>query len=99
ADNACGREIALEGPAKEAFVCADSNKKKDVFCAKGVAVPIGVYKIVYDPKSGDTFAFVLPNKDHPNKSDSEVRGYLEGFRVSVAAIEKVTGLKFFQALP
>ena len=99
ADNACGNEIKLAGPDKEAFVCAASNKSKTSFCSKGVAVPIGLYKIVFDPKSGDSFAFVMPNIDHPNKKDSEVQAYLEGFRVNVAAIESLTGLRFFQDLP
>ena len=97
--NACGKEIKLQGPDKEAFICAASNKKPNEFCAKGVAVPIGIYKIVFDAKAGTSYAFLLPNMDHPNKKDSEVRGYLEGFRVSIAVIENQTGLRFMQDLP
>ena len=100
ADNACGNEIKLEGPEKEAFVCAADNRKPNVFCSKGVAVPIGVYKIVYDPAKGDAYAFLMPNKEYETGLDlAAARDVLTTYRVAVATIERATGLRFFQALP
>jgi endonuclease G len=98
ADNGCGKRIVLDGPPEVQF-CAANNKDPGVPCHGGVGVPIALYKIVYDAKSGDAFAFVLPNKDHPSKTDDQARPYLEEFRVTVAAIERVTGLRFFRKLP
>ncbi len=97
--NACGNEIKLEGP-KEAFVCAADNRKPNVFCSKGVAVPIGVFKIVYDPKAGDAYAFLMPNKEYETGIElDEARKTLTSYRVTVAVIEQATGLRFFPALP
>jgi DNA/RNA endonuclease G (NUC1) len=98
ADNSCGKRIVLEGPP-EAMFCAANNKDPSVPCRSGVGVPIALYKIVYDPKTSGVYAFVLPNKDHPSKTDDQSRPYLEEFRVSVAVIEDLTGLQFFRGLP
>jgi endonuclease G len=97
ADNGCGKKIDLDGPQQVQF-CAANNQNSGVACTKGVGVPIALFKIIYDPKQGTAYAFVLPNKEHPSKTDDEARPYLAGFRVTVAAIEGVTGLKFFREL-
>jgi endonuclease G len=100
ADNACRNEIKLEGPEKEAFICAASNKKKNVYCSKGVAVPIAVYKIVYDPKAGDAYAFLMPNKEYETGQGLGASlDTLNSYRVNVGVIESVTGLRFFPSLP
>jgi DNA/RNA endonuclease G (NUC1) len=98
ADNACGKKIEIDGPIQTQF-CASNNKNGSIACTRGVGVPIALYKIVYDAKQGNAYAFVLPNRDHPHRTGDEARPYLAEFRVSVAAIEGLTGLKFFQDLP
>ncbi len=100
ADNGCGKEIVLDGPKQVTF-CAAQDQNPNVPCKKGagVGVPIGLFKIIYDPKQSTAYAFVLPNKEHPSQSAAEARPYLTGFRVTVAAIEGVTGLTFFRELP
>lgn len=94
--NACGKRIVLDGPAITNF-CAKNGKGAP--CDRGgVGVPVGLFKIIYDARSGDTYAFVMPNRDH-DRGDTEMRLYLENFRVSVDAIESVTGLQLFAELP
>jgi DNA/RNA endonuclease G (NUC1) len=94
-DNRCDKEIVLEGPPM-ALICKEHNNKQlATSCTTGVNVPIALYKIVYDTKSGTAHAFVLPNKEHPNRKDAEARQYLEDSRTTVVAIEQLTGLKFF----
>jgi len=59
-------------------------------------VPVALYKIAYDPKANVAYAFVLPNRAH---AGGQGRNYLQEWRVNVGVIEKLTGLKFFTALP
>jgi endonuclease G len=94
----CGAEIVLTGPA-DGRICQAHNKNPLLCKAAGVAVPIAVYKIVYDPEQGTAHAFVMPNRDHDSQTGDAGQTYLEGFRVKVAAIERITGLRFFAALP
>jgi endonuclease G len=94
-DNPCGNEIVMDGPA-QAVVCGANNKKSSVACTAGVSVPIALYKIVYDPQENAAYAFILPNRDHPGKSGDEVRPYLDGFRATVAVVERETGLEFLR---
>jgi DNA/RNA endonuclease G (NUC1) len=94
--NRCDKRIVLDGPAVTNF-CAEDGKGAP--CERGgVGVPVGLFKIIYDARSGDAYAFVLPNRDH-DRGGTEIRPYLETFRVSVDAIESVTGLRFFAELP
>jgi len=95
ADNACGGAIELDG-IKTAIVCKAVNQKKATTCTTGVRVPVALYKIAYDPDRNAAYAFVLPNRAHPS---GQGRNYLEQWRVNVGVIEKLTGLKFFAALP
>jgi endonuclease G len=94
ADNACGNEIKIEGPP-DALVCEAHNNDRSVLCTTGVAVPVALFKIIYDRKKAAAYAFVLPNRDHSSKTDAEARPYLETFRTTVAAVQDVTGLQFF----
>ena len=93
----CGREIAIQGP-RRALVCKANNENSAKRCSGGVAVPIAIFKIVYDSKKNEIFAFLLPNRIH-DSSGSDMNTYLDRFRVSVAAIEGLTGLQFFRELP
>ena len=95
ADNACGGAIELDA-VKTAIVCKAVNKKQATTCSTGVAVPVALYKIAYDPKNNAAYAFVLPNRAYPG---GQGRNYLEEWRVNVGVIEKLTGLKFFSGVP
>lgn len=94
-DNACGGAIELDA-IKTTIVCKAVNTKKAASCSSGVVVPVALYKIAYDPKQNAAYAFVLPNRNHPG---GQGRNYLEQWRVNVGVIERLTGLKFFTALP
>jgi DNA/RNA endonuclease G (NUC1) len=97
AENSCGNRIELKGPnPRERFICAAGSDKPDVFCNKGVSVPIGVYKIIYIRKTKTAYAFVMPNIDHDPGSDQTA--YLDKFRISIPALENITNLKFFREL-
>ena len=97
ADNACGGAIELDA-FKTKIVCKAVNKKQATTCPTGVGVgvPVAFYKIAYDPNKNVVYAFVMPNRNHPPKQG---RTYLEGWRVHVGEIEKLTGLEFFAGLP
>lgn len=57
-----------------------------------VAVPASLYKIVYDPKTQEAIAFIMPNKAIPSRS-------LSPWIRSVDEVEEATGLDFLSALP
>jgi DNA/RNA endonuclease G (NUC1) len=96
-DNDCGNRIELKGPhEREKFICAAGSNKPEVFCEKGVAVPIGLFKIVYVRATKTAYAFLMPNIDHSAGSDQT--GYLDKFRISIKALEDATKLKFFRKL-
>ena len=57
-----------------------------------VSVPTYLYKIVYDPKTNDLIAFIIPNQKI-NPPD------LEAYLVSVDMVEKQTKLNFLNKLP
>lgn len=95
ADNACGGAIELETFATK-FACKARNTGATGTCSSGVVVPIALYKIVYDPQSKAAYAFVMGNHNYPPKLG---RVFMEQSRVNVGVVEKLTGLKFFPALP
>jgi endonuclease G len=59
---------------------------------KGVGVPDGLFKIVVDPKAQRIIAFMLPN------APMDANDYPK-YVVSVADVERMTGLQFFPKLP
>ena len=95
ADNACGGAIALETFATKS-ICAAVNKKQSTSCSNGVVVPVALYKVVYDPQKNAAYGFVMGNHNYPTGLG---RAFIEQSRVNVGVIEKLTGLKFFTALP
>ena len=95
-DNACGKSITLDGPDVAQFCQADGESYGEPCDEGGVGVPIGIFKIILT--EDDAYAFVMPNRDH-DRHGVPVRTYLEGFRVSIAALEAVTGLEFFRNIP
>lgn len=56
-----------------------------------VAVPTGLYKIIYDPDVGRALAFYFDNKPYP-------KAKLDKFITTVREIEDMTGITFFTAL-
>jgi len=97
--DACRHEVRLPVLPKQS-ICPGNRDNPNVRCDAGVAIPAGLYKIIFDPKLGRVNAFLMPNIDHtPLKGKRRIVDYLEDFRVSVSSVEALTGLKFFTALP
>lgn len=85
ATRACGREVGevyvLTGPVYQ-------GRWRTVGPDK-VAVPTSLYKVVLDPHSGDSRAFVMPNRALQRTSD------FTPYAVPIAQVEQLTGLTFF----
>ena len=95
--NPCKNEIKLEGPTGRTEIC---GKGKTCDEGTGVAIPIALYKIIYDPKNKRANAYILPNIDHRklDKSKDPIE-YLKRYRVAVRTVEQYTGLQFLRAIP
>jgi len=91
----CGHAVSLRGP-DIALVCKE-KRDNPAECTKGVGVPVALFKIVYDSKQDQIYAFLLANNSHEPGND--MQAYLDRARVTVAAIENLTGLQFFRDLP
>jgi endonuclease G len=59
---------------------------------KGVSVPTEIYKVVINPKTGKTIAFLFPNE----KLDPKL---IDNYAISIAQLEKKTGINFSPAIP
>ncbi len=92
-NNACKTEIKFEAP-KRAAICGGKAK-----CDDGVAVPVGLFKILYDPSSKRANAYVLPNIDHRPFEDKDALEYLKGFRTTVKVVERFSGFQFLTDIP
>ncbi|MEJ8572172.1 DNA/RNA non-specific endonuclease [Microbaculum marinum] len=93
--DACGAEIAFPYPAKAA-ICEANAEDIEAECTGGVAVPIALYKIIYDPALNRVNAYLMPNINHtPLKKRVRTIDYIQDYRTSIATIENLTGLKFF----
>ena len=97
--NACGRELTLAGLTTlgKAAICNENDTDSSQACKAGVAVPSGLFKIIYVPESKRVFAFLMSNEDHRpfRKSGQSTGDYLEEWRVSINVIEGLTNLQFF----
>lgn len=97
--NACGTEITLAGLATlgKAAICDANDDDSSKPCEAGVAVPSGLFKIIYLPEKERVFAFLMSNEDHRpfKKSGQSTTDYLEQWRVSINVIEDLTNLQFF----
>jgi endonuclease G len=94
-------KASLELPVlKQESICPENRKDKKAECPAGVAVPAGMYKIVYEPKSQHAFAVLFENMNHTGLYKSG-RGfdYIQAHRVGIGTIEDLTGLTFFPAIP
>jgi DNA/RNA endonuclease G (NUC1) len=97
--NACGHAFRLKGPPQRR-ACKANRSNPYVPCGvQGVLVPVGAYKIIYDPGRQVAYAFILPNIEHPSKEGDEALTYLNGFRATVAAVEFATGVQFLRGIP
>jgi len=95
--NPCGNEIKLEGPKGRTEICGKGKKCDE---GQGVAIPIALFKVIYDPKNKRANAYILPNIDHrPLDKSKNSFEYLKKYRVAVRTVEQYTGLQFLRALP
>jgi endonuclease G, mitochondrial len=93
-ENLCHNVIVLDPPAKKS-ICGGKSS-----CENGVIVPSAMFKIFYDPNMGRVNAFLMPNVNHrevPGFTNS--LDYIKKYQVTVQAVEDVTNLSFFSALP
>jgi DNA/RNA endonuclease G (NUC1) len=93
----CGNEIKLEGPKGRTAICGKNTKCPE---GTGVAIPVALYKIIYDAKNKRANAYILPNIDHRKLDKSkDPLEYLKRYRVTVRTVEQHTGLQFLRAIP
>lgn len=94
----CKSSIELPVPKQES-ICPDNHEDKKAECKAGVAVPAGMYKIVYDPSSRHAFAVLFENMDHTGLYKSgRTFDYIQAHKIGIGTIEDLTGLTFFPAL-
>lgn len=95
--NPCKNEITLEGPPGRTAICGKSSKCPE---GEGVAIPVALYKIIYDAKNKRANAYILPNIDHRKLDKTkDPLEYLKRYRVAVRTVEQYTGLQFLRAIP
>jgi DNA/RNA endonuclease G (NUC1) len=101
--DACRNDIVFESP-EDKTICAARLKDPKAKCEDGVAVPLALYKIIFDPgRTGSgarVNAYLLPNVDHRERKQTEkTLAYLKRYQVSVRTVEELSGYQFFSALP
>jgi len=69
-------------------------------CDDGVAIPAGLFKIIFGPNGNRINAYILPNEDHLSKAEygSSTEDYLNRWRVTVANVENHAGYGFLPIL-
>jgi DNA/RNA endonuclease G (NUC1) len=103
ANNRCGKAIALpaEGDLTKTAICDANDTDSTKSCTAGVAVPAGLFKVIYAADTGRAFAFLMPNISHSalkRASGLSINGYLDEWRVSLDVLEEVTNLEFFPGI-
>ena len=104
AENGCNNEIVLrrEPTLPKREICDANDKMPNARCPEdeGVAVPIGMFKIVHTPSDGRTFAHLMANLSHKERKKGFVstNDYLRTQQVSINVIEELTGLEFFAGI-
>lgn len=95
----CKTALVMAIPDKKS-ICPANRDNDSAKCEAGVAVPAGMFKIVYDPNAGSAFAVLMENKVHTGLYPSgKTFEYIQAHKVGIATIEDLTGLAFFSALP
>ena len=101
-NNACGQRIVLAGLSKlkKQSICNANDKDPSKVCEDGVAVPAGLFKIVYIPETERAFGFLMSNEDHRELKDDDIssEAYFEEWRATIQAIEEAANLEFFTNL-
>jgi len=99
-ENACGNAIDL-APLAKTEICEANNQNSRVKCdGAGVAVPAGLYKIIYDPQAKRVNAYIMPNIDHRGlRGTADTVGYINKFRTTLLIVEEFTGIQFLTAFP
>jgi DNA/RNA endonuclease G (NUC1) len=100
--NACGNRIVLAGLSKlkKSSICDANDNDPSKACDAGVAVPAGLFMIIYVPETERTFGFVMSNEDHRKLKDGDVKAvdYFEEWRATIEVIEEAANLEFFTSL-
>ncbi len=103
--NSCGNEIVL--PALDrAAICGGMRNSSDEIeptlqCGgDGVAIPAGLFKIVFDARNNRVNAYIMPNVPHPveGREDLSTDAYIDSWRVSVLMVEDLTEYEFLTGL-
>ncbi|MGB0506234.1 MAG: DNA/RNA non-specific endonuclease [Pikeienuella sp.] len=102
-ENMCGKSIKLPSASELAKheICDANDDDATKACEAGVAVPAGLFKVIYTADTGRAFAFLMPNINHsPLKRASGLptNAYLDEWRVSLDILEELTDLEFFPDL-
>ncbi|WP_295854849.1 DNA/RNA non-specific endonuclease [Tardiphaga sp.] len=97
-NNACKNAISFDAPAKAA-ICPENSGASKKKCESGVAVPVGLFKILYDPAAKRANAYVMPNIDHRSNEAKDSLEYLKKFRTTVKIVERYTGFQFLPDIP
>src|SRR3954471_277010 len=79
----CKSDLVLPVPTQQS-ICPENHKKDNIQCDAGVAVPAGMFKIVYDPKTKHAFAVLFENMDHTGRYASG-RGfdYIQAHKIGI----------------
>jgi DNA/RNA endonuclease G (NUC1) len=95
AQNPCENEVTLESLDRRA-VCGGTREEPNRACEGGVAIPAGLFKIVFIPPDRMN-AYILPNIDHSalRERGTSVDAYLARWRVSVNNVEERVQYDFF----
>jgi DNA/RNA endonuclease G (NUC1) len=97
--NSCPNEIRLAGLDKlrKRAICDANDKQAGNSCVHGVAVPSGLFKIIYVPFLERAFGFLLSNEDHRKIKSRGISNadYFEKWRASIDVIEDAANLDFF----
>jgi endonuclease G, mitochondrial len=96
-NDVCGSDLVLP-TVQPVSICPENHHKKNAECSAGVAVPAAMFKIVYDPVMQNAFAVLMENENHTGRY-KQAAPYIKAHNVGVATVEKLTGLRFFTALP
>ena len=62
-------------------------------------MPTAFYKVVYVPSAKKGIGFILPHRDGLLRTSGARNDDLKPYATTIDAVEKVTGLDFFSALP
>lgn len=103
--NSCGNEIRLPALERKA-ICGGTRVAPRVSEPKtdcgpdGVAIPAGLFKIVFDARNNRVNGYIMPNVEHPveGREDLSTDAYIDSWRVSLVRIEDLTEYEFLSGL-